>query len=221
MNIQQGTDQHNRIISFGALECQQPQLLVLEIITFKFGKWWGGKKNPTTSQTKSNLQSYPWASVQSRATCHHSYSCMFLFHTIIGSTVTGSKGRGKIPSWVAPNPKRCAYGKVQQIKTWSHRPHFGIKRFFSPNLLFVVCSSLKGKPGKRTFCRTKKKKKIKLYLIGIEPGEGRSKMQRNNRKYSCFWNDPHTSSLSYNAQMSWKLSATPSGIPHFSWTFII
>lgn len=96
------------------------------------------------------------------------------------------------------------------------------QKVFFPNLLFVVCSSLKGKPGKCTFCRTKKKKKkIKLYLIGIEPGEGRSKMQGNNRKYSCFWSDPHTSSLSYNAQMSWKLSATPSGIPHFSWTFII
>lgn len=34
------------------------------------------------------------------------------------------------------------------------------QKVFFPNLLFVVCSSLKGKPGKCTFCRTKKKKKL-------------------------------------------------------------
>lgn len=133
-----------------------------------------------------------------------------LFHTIIGSTVTGSKGKGKIPSWVAPNPKCCTYGKVQQIKTWSPHPHFGIK-------FFQICLSWFAPVWRENQenALSAEKKKIKPYLIGIEPGEGRSKMQGNNRKYFCFWNDPHTSSLSYNAQMSWKLSATPSGIPPF------
>lgn len=142
-----------------------------------------------------------------------------LFHTIIGSSVRGSKREGKIPSWVAPNPKCCTYGKVQQIKTWSHHPHFAIKRVFSRSAFHGLLQS-EGKT-RKVHILQKKKKKIKPSLSGIEPGRGRSKMQGNNRKYSSFWNDPHTSSLSYNAQISWKLSATLSSIPHFSWTFII
>lgn len=78
----------------------------------------GGKKKPHNipNQEQPAVLALSISTKQGH-TCHHSYSCMFLFHTIIGSTVTGSKGRGKIPSWVAPNPKRCTYGKVQQIKT--------------------------------------------------------------------------------------------------------
>lgn len=183
MNIQQGTDQHNRIISFGTLECQQPQLLVLDIITFKFGEQCGGGP-PQHPKPKATCSPTP----------EHQYKA--------GSRVTTATPASSLPhsSWFyCPRIKGrrqdsfLGGSQSQMLHIWQSTanknlipsPSLWNQKAFFPNLLFVVCSSLKGKPGKCTFCR-EKKKKIKPYLIEIEPGEGRSKMQGNNRKYSCF-----------------------------------
>lgn len=160
MNIQQGTDQHNRIISFGALECQQPQLLVLEIITFKFGKWWGEKKPPQPHNIPNQEQpavlplsiSTKQGHVSPQLLLHVSlpHNYWFYCHRIKGerqdSFLGGSQSQ-TLHIWQSTANKNL----IPSPSLWN-------QKVFFPNLLFVVCSSLKGKPGKCTFCRTKKKK---------------------------------------------------------------
>lgn len=65
----------------------------------------------------------------------------------------------------------------------------------------AFCDLLQSQVTIRKRCALQKKK-IKPYLGGIEPREEeRSKMQRNDGKYSWFWNGPYTNSLYYNAHV--------------------